>query len=399
MNRFIYQLKRVHLSEILQMWKFPIAWLCSVFYKRIHKDLWIVCEDKNEARDNGYWFYKYVRTHYPNQECIYAISRKSPDIGKISDLGSWVEYGSLKHWIYYLASNKKISTQKAGNPNAALFYFLEVYGILKDKRIFLQHGVIINDLKWLYYDVTKMHRFICGAYPEYKYISETFGYPQENVVYTGICRFDGLHEDTTSMDKIILIMPTWREWIADEDDRLVKYEGTKEIPKTNYFINWVSLIDDCALESLAKKYNCKFIFFPHRNMQKYMDFFPQSKSYIEVADANTYDVQTLMKNASMMITDYSSVFIDMVYMKKPVLFYQFDYDQFRKGQYGEGYFSYKNNPFSLRSENKKDLLVNLEEIIASGFAVSDNYLKAHKEFFRLYDAHNCERVYNIVSNA
>ena len=61
MNHFLYQLKRVKLKELIQIWKLPIALLCMLFYRCKHKDLWIVCEDKNEARDNGYWFYKYVR--------------------------------------------------------------------------------------------------------------------------------------------------------------------------------------------------------------------------------------------------------------------------------------------------------------------------------------------------
>ena len=43
-----------------------------------------------------------------------------------------------------------------------------------------------------------------------------------------------------------------------------------------------------------------------------------------------------------MITDYSSVFFDFSYMRKPVIFYQFDEKKFRKAQYAEGYFSYKN---------------------------------------------------------
>ena len=174
-----------------------------------------------------------------------------------------------------------------------------------------------------------MNRFICGAYPEYIFIRDTFGYQKEKVVYTGLCRFDGLHDNIIAKRKTILIMPTWREWIADEDERLYKYEGTVEIRKTSYFVNWVEFIRDPELKAISTEYNCRFIFYPHRNMQKYMDCFPPSNEYLEIADASKYDVQQLMKDSSMMITDYSSVFMDMIYMKKPVLFYQFDYDRFR----------------------------------------------------------------------
>lgn len=397
MSHFIYQLKRVKLKELIQIWKLPIALICAFFYKLRHKDLWIICEDKNEARDNGYWFFKYVRTEHPEQECVYAISGTSPDIVKVKELGKWIEYGSLSHWILYLASSKKISSQKAGNPNAAIFYFLEVYEILKDKRIFLQHGVIKDNLKWLYYEVTKMNRFICGAFPEYEYVRDTYGYPDGNVCYTGLCRFDGWH-DRPQDERMVLIMPTWREWIADEDYRLEQYEGTTEIPKTNYFMTWIEFIKDNRIEELAGKYNIRFVFYPHRNMQKYMKYFPNSNRNMEIASAKDCDIQNLLRSASMMVTDYSSVFFDMLYMKKPVVFYQFDYDKFRKGQYGEGYFNYRDNPFGKSFVKKEDVFDEIENYIRNGFNVGTDYQIAHSNYFKLYDKNNCERVYQVVKN-
>ena len=395
MSEFLKRLKRVKLCDILQIWKLPVAAVCAPFYRIRHKDLWIVCEDENEARDNGYWFFKYVKEHHPEQECVYAIKRSSPDYDKVSSLGRTVEFGSLAHWMMYLASRKKISSQKAGNPNAAIFYFLEVYGLLKSKRVYLQHGVIINDLKWLYYDVTKMNRFICGAYPEYVYVNSTFKYPEGNVQYTGLCRFDGLHGETKD-ERLILIMPTWREWIADEDDRLEKFEGTKNIPETHYFTSWIDFINDERIRRLSQQYKVKFIFFPHRNMQKYLKYFPASNEYIEIAGAQQYDIQKLLKKASMMITDYSSVFFDMIYMKKPVTFYQFDYELFRKGQYEEGYFHYDNNPFGRSHRNKDDVFEDIEYYLKRNFDVTETYLSAHKEYFRLFDSNNCNRVYEVT---
>lgn len=395
MKHFIYQLRRVKLHEIIQIWKLPIALICAAFYRIFHNDLWIVCEDKNEARDNGYWFFKYVCENQPSQDCVYAILNTSPDFEKVKKIGKTVQFGSLKHWVYYFASSKKISSQKAGNPNAAIFYFLEVYGFYKDKRIFLQHGITKDDAKWLYYNVTKMSRFICGAQPEYEFIKERFGYPSDNVVYTGFCRFDNLHSNMRKSN-IILIMPTWRAWIADEDRRLKQFEGTTVIPNTNYFITWNDFLKDKRLEALAQRYKVKFIFFPHRNMQKYMDYFPQSNDYLEVADAHSYDVQDLMKQSMMMITDYSSVFFDMIYMKKPIIFYQFDYEKFRLAQYSEGYFNYKDNPFGKSCPTKEDVFLELETCIKNQFRPSESFLNAHKEYFTLFDTNNCQRVYNVV---
>lgn len=396
MPSFFEKLRRVHWNEMLDIWKLPISAVCAPIYRIMHKDLWIVCEDKMEARDNGYWFFKYVNEKHPEQECVYAISRKSMDYEKISKIGKTVEYGSLKHWIMYLASTKKISSQKAGNPNAAIFYFLEVYGLIKNNRIFLQHGITKDDASWLYYNETKMKRFICGAYPEYKFVKEKFGYPKRNVTYTGFPRFDGLHNYKT--ERIILIMPTWREWIADEDYRLMEYEGTTEIPKTNYFIKWNSFLNSARLKELSEKYNVKFIFFPHRNMQKYIKYFPSSNGYLNILSGKDCDLQNLMKKSALMITDYSSVFFDFIYMKKPVIYYQFDYDMFRKGQYAEGYFNYKDNHFAKSYENEEKVFDRIEKYIINDFAVDDKFMKEHRNYFRFYDDLNCERVYEMIKN-
>ncbi|MDE6707461.1 MAG: CDP-glycerol glycerophosphotransferase family protein [Oscillospiraceae bacterium] len=394
MSQFIEKFKRVHWNEILDIWKLPISAICVPIYRIKHKNLWIICEDKMEARDNGYWFFKYVNEKHPEQECVYAISNDSVDYKKISKIGKTVEYGSLRHWILYLASTRKISSQKAGNPNAAIFYFLEVYGLLKDTRIFLQHGIIKDDLKWLYYDVTKMKRFICGAFPEYEFVCNTFGYPEGAVQYTGLCRFDGLHN--FKIKRQILIMPTWREWIADEDYRLKKYEGTIEIPKTNYFIKWNSFLNSAKLKELSEKYNVKFIFFPHRNMQKYMQYFPKGNEYLSVMSGKDIDIQKILRESALMITDYSSVFFDFFYMKKPVIFYQFDYDIFRKGQYGEGYFNYRKNPFANSYSDLLDVFNEIELIVKQNFTISDEYKKAHQIYFPAYDTNNCMRIYQVT---
>jgi CDP-glycerol glycerophosphotransferase (TagB/SpsB family) len=385
----------VKVGDFLQAWKLIAAPLPALVYRLFHRDLWIICEDEKEARDNGFWIFRYIREEHPEQDCVYAIRRSSVDYDKVSSLGRTVEYGSLAHWILYFASTKKISSQKAGNPNAAIFYFLEVYGILKDKRVFLQHGITINNAKWLYYDVTKMTRFICGSEPEYEYIKENFGYPEKNVVYAGMCRFDGLH-DARKDSRRILIMPTWREWIADEDYRLKEYEGTTEIPKTNYFVKWTAFIKDEKLKELAEKYNVTFTFFPHRNMQKYMEYFPESTPYMEIASSKDWDLQQLMKESALMITDYSSVCFDFFYMKKPLIFYQFDYDQFRRGQYDTGVFDYRNNGFAKSFTAQEDVFRELESYLQKGFAVSEEYLAEHRRHFRLYDTKNCERVYEII---
>ena len=58
-------------------------------------------------------------------------------------------------------------------------------------------------------------------------------------------------------------------------------------------------------------------------------------------DNSEIDIQNLLKDSALMITDYSSVFMDFAYMEKPEIYFQFDEDQFRSTHYAKGYFDYK----------------------------------------------------------
>ena len=171
---FWQKLQRVKAKDIGNIFVFALALPVSAVYKKKRKDLWLICDNENEARDNGYWLYKYIREHHKEQDVMYAINKKSTDYARVKDLGPVVQYGSFMHWLYYLTASKNISSQKEGKPNAAVCYLLEVYGILKNKRIFLQHGITKDDVEFLHYKNTKMRMFVCAVEREYQYVKEKF---------------------------------------------------------------------------------------------------------------------------------------------------------------------------------------------------------------------------------
>ena len=69
----------VKISDILHILKFMIAFPIALILKIFIKDLWVVCDYEDEARDNGYYFYKYLREKQPQQNVVYAINKKYPD--------------------------------------------------------------------------------------------------------------------------------------------------------------------------------------------------------------------------------------------------------------------------------------------------------------------------------
>jgi len=389
MNIKLSKIKLLNFRGIVALVQFflvlPIALIAKIFIR----DFWLVYEDRMEARDNGYWFFKYVRENYPQQKIAYAIDRNSVDFEKVNKLGKTIQTGSWKHWFWYLTAKKLISSQNDGKPNDLACYIVEVLiPIWRNKRYFLQHGITINDGKWLYYSKTKFCLFVCGAKAEQDFVQEKLGYPNSVVQYLGFTRFDQLHNFKVDKD-LILVMPSWRGWIA----RGLKKDS--DFPSTEYFIRWNEFLRSPELARILNKFDKNLLFFPHRNMQKYLHFFGSDCERIEIAGSEKYDIQEILKKSALMITDYSSVFFDFAYMKKPVLFYQFDEEEFRARQYQEGYFDYHNNPLGVWSGTIDDLLSLLEKRIQDGFPNNDHVT----EFFELYDQNNCERNYRAIRNA
>ena len=392
---FFQKLQRVKIGDIGHIFLFLFALPVALIYKLFRSDLWLVCDNANEARDNGYWFYKYVREAYPEQDIVYAISKKSKDFLRVRDLGKTVDYGSYIHWVLYLTAKKNISSQKGGKPNAAVCYFLEVNGILKNTRVFLQHGVIKDDMPWLYYENTKMKMFVCSTFREWKFVSETYHYPAGYVKELGLCRFDGLH-DFEVKPKQILLMPTWRSWIATPTSASYEIEDVSEFENTEYFRAWNEFLNSERLANILEKNDLKLIFYPHRDMQIFLDKFGIRSDRIITAKFPEYDVQELLKESAYLITDFSSIAMDFAYMKKRLMYYQFDYEDFRKGQYGEGYFSYEKDGFGKVCYTLETALNEIEKAVEENFENESVYLKRHDEFFDLYDTNNCERNYRAI---
>lgn len=395
-NKIKKNWKYVKLTDVLSIFVFFIALPFALVFKQINKikkrSLWLICESPDTARDNGYHLYKYIRKEHPEKYCFYVIDKKKSDYEKIKEFGNIIQYYSFKHWVYYLAADINISSQKAGNPNAVLFYILQVLGIWNNKRVFLQHGITKDDAKWLYYEVCKFSLFICGAKEEYEFIKEKFGYPEESVVYTGFSRFDKL-ETGSYNKKQILLMPTWREWIGMETNFLNQSENFLE---SLYFKTYSSLIKNKKLIRYIEKNDITMYFYLHLNMQKFIGNFKSTSNNIKVVLNKDIDIQELLINSALMITDYSSVFMDFSYMKKPVIYYQFDKEEYRRKQYQEGYFKYEINGFGEVIEKEDKLVDKIIEYIENDYKIEEKYLDRINEFFEYNDNKNCERNYKAI---
>lgn len=369
------------------------AKIISLFLKLFldkYRNVWIISERGYDARDNGYHFFKYVVEKHCEQPIYFVIDYRSPDYNKIKSIGNCVNYNSFRHFIIFSLAKVRISTHAWGGdlPVADYYKKLNLQKIYKVPFVFLQHGIIKDFLPMLTYPAFKTDIFICGAKTEYDYILKNFNHPKGVVQFTGLARYDNLNKSVCKNQ--ILVMPTFRKWLQ-------RINKTK-IQTSDYIKIWNSFLNNKELVSILRSNNLKLVFYPHYVMQKNIDLFNCSSKEIEIAKFKDYDVQQLLIESKILITDFSSVFFDFAYMKKPVIYYQFDRDKYINEHYDytKGYFDYDTMGFGPVSFSEDDLIDCIKNYIDDNYKVQKKYLELSDKFFELRDSDNCKRIYKKI---
>ncbi|AVW09249.1 hypothetical protein DA077_01215 [Lactiplantibacillus paraplantarum] len=142
------------------------------------------------------------------------------------------------------------------------------------------------------------------------------GYAGNEVAVTSIARFDSLFKDDWPLKRQLLVIPTWYDWITN--DEIFK--------KSEYLERYRELLFDFRLRKFAECYQMKIVFCLHPNMESCVDYFKDAP--VTIIHQGKADVQILIKESTMMLTDYSSVAFDFSFLHRPVLYYQVDQTQF-----------------------------------------------------------------------
>lgn len=378
---------------------------CANLYRLIkRKQIWIVSDRIQVAGDNGQAFFEYMQTVDNKNIKVYF------DIGKNAKIypelkqkygKKILEHKSFKHKMLYLNADKIISSQ-ADNYVYNLFgrgknYIGDMY---RFDFIYLQHGIIYNDLSpWLNINTKNMPIFVTSSELEYNSIVKTYRYnmPKEWIKLTGLPRYDKLLNKDIKQKKQIVIMPTWRNKLTTNIDvatGLRKYNP--QFKNSDYFNFYNSLINNERLLKVLKESECKIKFMPHPNMMAQIDDFIQNE-YVEFNRGES-DYSKEFKENSLLITDYSSVFFDFSYLKKPIILTQFDKENFYEGQlYDKGYLDFEKDGFGPVCYDVETTVDYIIKYIKNDFKIEDKYRKRIEKFYKYQDQKNCERVYQEIT--
>ena len=85
--------------------------------------------------------------------------------------------------------------------------------------------------------------------------------------------------------------------------------------ETDYYRYWDALLKDERLIRYIEENDLQIHFYPHREMHRFLKYFHVDHPNITVASWPEYDVQTLLKESAVLVTDFSSVAMDLLHEK------------------------------------------------------------------------------------
>lgn len=317
------------------------------------------------------------------------------------DRGKVVRYNGMQHFYYLAKSKYWVFNSKAPS-----------YMYKKRNQIYLQtwHGTPLKKLardieigddatfyrtkmskeemvKTYDQDVKKYDYLISpNTFSTKKFLS-AFGVERNKIIETGYPRNDVLvnHDryivesikDKLGIEKnktVILYAPTWRDNVYD-------VKGYSFTPKVD-FKKWKDILGNDYV----------VIYKPHYLIVNDIDY-EDLDNFIYLSKSSD-SINELYLISDLLITDYSSVFFDYSILKKPILFYMFDLEDYDKNIRGF-YIDINKLPGPIIKD--EDIL--LEQIINIAnieIQYEDKYKRFTKEICLLEDGHASERVINLV---
>ncbi len=366
----------------------------SFFLSKRTKGLLLVGENLgNYARDNGYYFFKFL----VDEKCVdnvrFVFNPNNVDFEKIEPYKKYlVRFGSLSHYLAYF--DAKYCLVSHGYRDC-----VPEYVAFRKRRyikpvIYLQHGVIkykklnYNSLSYsknllrfvvsseeeknivcnkmmpskvehdLLFLRLKLWGWECldqriSLQPDMKVVHEyarSYGYGEHikkkisalnqkvgilpsRVIISGLPRFDYLIKDFAEIPKsdlnCVLVFPTWRESLCGLSET--------EFTKSDFYKGYALLLQDEGILSALRISGLTINFFLHAELSRYEHLFLRFANDVVVVGSKKVDVRDFILRSKFLVTDYSSISWDFRVLGKEVVFYQFDYASYYalRGTYAE----------------------------------------------------------------
>ena len=365
-------------------------------------EIWIINDKRDRAGDNGEYFFRYLKLkNQENLNIYFAIEKNCEDYKRLEKLGNILDLNSNEYKRTFLESNKIISSiyddwvdnpfQEDRNYLIDLFHF---------DFIFLKNGITTCDLSISLNRFNKNYSLIItSSENEYKsFLNYNYGYNEKNIILTGMPRFDNLenHKNSVTKEKKIIIIPTWRNSIKGKKElNDNKRIYSNEFKKTEYCIFYNELINNERLLYIMKHYNYTGTLCLHHFLESQLKDFSGNEIFSVMTRC---DYQNLLLKSSLLITDYSNIFFDFGYIRKPVVYVHFDFEEFKNTHSHKGFFDYKRNGFGTICNDINSTINEIIFEIENNCTLRKKFVKRIEKFFAFTDNNNNERIFNEIKS-
>ena len=211
--------------------------------------------------------------------------------------------------------------------------------------------------------------------------ASAFAIPTDKVCATGIARTDAFFDNDyidEVREKIYIQYPELK------DKQVILYTPTfRDIPGRGRAIFIPELDFDCLSESLRD--DQVFIVRPHPVMAKEI-LNHEYSNIIEIRDVNTND---LMFISDLLVTDYSSTMFEYSLLKKPMVFFCYDYDEYDRDFYLD--FEHELPGPILKTQNEL-----LEYLGRDSYELMPCYYDFYTKNMSACDGHSTERIVDLI---
>lgn len=358
--------------------------------------VWLIGERPETARDNGRALFAHLRAKRPAAAVYYVITADSPMRSAVEPLGNVITHSSWRHRMLMLHADALINAYSikhmvpsGWDPSG---YMLQCAWRVGSARVYLKHGVHLSPDAFKRessgYDLIAM-----VGEREAQAFAATSGYRDELVV-TGLARYDALVPPELP-SRMILFMPTWRRYLVPKlfdtsHESKVPYEGSA------YQRFMSDFLGSERLAQLLERHDLRLHVVPHYNLRTLLRTQHLASERIEVLDAATADIPALLRSCDLLVTDYSSVQFDVAYVGTPVVYCQFDEEEYTTAHTAFSWFEPERDGFGPVTRDVDSAMMAIEQYAEGGFVREAWYGERVSSVFAYQDHKNSERLVEAI---
>lgn len=361
----------------------------------------ILFEKETEyAQDNAYALFTWIQENVPDNDVYYVINRNSRQINKLVDYLDHVIYTGTPYYFKMITNARLLASSDSplhlvGNVNRrnASPFYKDV--IMKKKFIMLQHGVTAmkshhSNKPWMAKSAM-INYFVVTNRLEQKIVHDYMGYDYSQLPILGFSRWD-LFETTSAAEKAfegkIIYVPTWRQWLNKATD--------EEFVQSDYYHKINDLLTDERLLRILSENNTELNVYLHPFMQRLTHNLMSHDDHIKILSSDDYDLGVLLRGASLIISDYSSVVWDFAIQRKPVVFYQFDQERYLN-KVG-AMVDLNNLPIGRTNKDVESAVDDIAHYVSNGFEMDGGFKRQVESIFGTKKQNYSEDIYKFLNS-